>query len=62
MTVERPATAVLLDLEPHAEGGWFRRMWTGSVEVETPAFTLRELNNPEDVSPIEDALAMAGLE
>ncbi len=32
------------------------------VEVETPAFTLRELNNPEDVSPIEDALAMAGLE
>jgi 3-deoxy-manno-octulosonate cytidylyltransferase (CMP-KDO synthetase) len=32
------------------------------VDVETPAFTLRELNNPEDVSPIEDALAMAGLE
>jgi 3-deoxy-manno-octulosonate cytidylyltransferase (CMP-KDO synthetase) len=32
------------------------------VEVATPAFTLRELNNPEDVSPIEDALAMAGLE
>ena len=32
------------------------------VEVETPSFTLRELNNPEDVTPIEDALAMAGLE
>jgi len=32
------------------------------VEVATPSFTLRELNNPEDVSPIEDALAMAGLE
>jgi 3-deoxy-manno-octulosonate cytidylyltransferase (CMP-KDO synthetase) len=32
------------------------------VEVETPAYTLRELNNPEDVSAIEDALAMAGLE
>ena len=32
------------------------------VEVATPAFTLRELNNPEDVSPIEDSLAMAGLE
>jgi 3-deoxy-manno-octulosonate cytidylyltransferase (CMP-KDO synthetase) len=32
------------------------------VEVATPPFTLRELNNPEDVSPIEDALAMAGLE
>ena len=32
------------------------------VEVETPSFTLRELNNPEDVSPIEDALRLAGLE
>jgi 3-deoxy-manno-octulosonate cytidylyltransferase (CMP-KDO synthetase) len=32
------------------------------VDVETPSFTLRELNNPEDVSPIEDALAQAGLE
>jgi 3-deoxy-manno-octulosonate cytidylyltransferase (CMP-KDO synthetase) len=32
------------------------------VEVATPAFTLRELNNLEDVGPIEDSLAMAGLE
>ena len=32
------------------------------VEVETPAFALRELNNPEDVGPIEQALAEAGLE
>ena len=32
------------------------------VEVATPAFALRELNNPEDVAPIEDALAEAGLE
>ena len=32
------------------------------VEVETPPFALRELNNPEDVAPIEDALAEAGLE
>ena len=32
------------------------------VDVATPAFTLRELNNPEDVSPIEDSLRMAGLE
>ena len=32
------------------------------VDVETPPFTLRELNNPEDVAPIEDALAEAGLE
>ncbi|KTR96401.1 cupin [Microbacterium testaceum] len=37
MTDDRPATAVLLDLEPHAEGGWFRRMWTGGYAVETPA-------------------------
>ena len=32
------------------------------VEVATPAFALRELNNPEDVAPIEAALAEAGLE
>jgi len=32
------------------------------VEVETPPFTLRELNNPEDVAPIEEALAAAGLD
>jgi 3-deoxy-manno-octulosonate cytidylyltransferase (CMP-KDO synthetase) len=32
------------------------------VHVETPPFALRELNNPEDVAPIERALAEAGLE
>ncbi|HEX8937124.1 MAG TPA: manno-octulosonate cytidylyltransferase [Sphingomicrobium sp.] len=32
------------------------------VEVETPPFALRELNNPEDVAPIEQALAQAGIE
>jgi 3-deoxy-manno-octulosonate cytidylyltransferase (CMP-KDO synthetase) len=32
------------------------------VEVENPPFALRELNNPEDVAPIEEALAAAGLE
>jgi 3-deoxy-manno-octulosonate cytidylyltransferase (CMP-KDO synthetase) len=32
------------------------------VEAETPPFALRELNNPEDVAPIEEALAAAGLE
>jgi len=32
------------------------------VEVETPPFALRELNNPEDVAPIEQALTEAGLE
>ena len=32
------------------------------VEVATPPFALRELNNPEDVAAIEQALAEAGLE
>ena len=32
------------------------------VDVETPPYALRELNNPEDVEPIEQALAEAGLE
>ena len=32
------------------------------VDVEAPPFSLRELNNPEDVAPIEEALAAAGLE
>ena len=32
------------------------------VDVETPPFALRELNNPEDVAAIEQALIEAGLE
>jgi len=32
------------------------------VDVVTPPFALRELNNPEDRAPIEQALAEAGLE
>jgi 3-deoxy-manno-octulosonate cytidylyltransferase (CMP-KDO synthetase) len=32
------------------------------VDVESPPFALRELNNPEDVAAIEQALAEAGLE
>jgi 3-deoxy-manno-octulosonate cytidylyltransferase (CMP-KDO synthetase) len=32
------------------------------VEVETPPFALRELNNPQDVAPIEQALEEAGIE
>ncbi|MDN4480063.1 cupin domain-containing protein [Demequina muriae] len=31
-----PATAQTLGLEPHPEGGWFRRTWTSDVAVETP--------------------------
>jgi 3-deoxy-manno-octulosonate cytidylyltransferase (CMP-KDO synthetase) len=34
----------------------------GVVEVTPPPFALRELNNPEDVGPIEQALREAGLE
>jgi len=32
------------------------------VDVDSPPFALRELNNPEDVAPIEQALIEAGLE
>jgi len=32
------------------------------VEVSRPSFALRELNNPEDIGPIEQALVEAGLE
>src|SRR5205823_14854773 len=32
------------------------------VEVDSPPFVLRELNNPEDVALIEQALAIAGIE
>jgi 3-deoxy-manno-octulosonate cytidylyltransferase (CMP-KDO synthetase) len=32
------------------------------VDVDRPSFALRELNNPEDVTPIEQALVEAGLE
>lgn len=32
------------------------------VEVDPPPFGLREMNNPEDLEPIEQALAEAGLE
>ena len=39
MTDDRPTTARLLDLEQHPEGGWFRRMWTGTYAVDTAAGT-----------------------
>jgi len=32
------------------------------VDVTPPPFALRELNNPEDVDPIEQALREAGIE
>ncbi len=43
--VARPERARLLDLEPHPEGGWYRRTWTADHSVQTaggvrPAATL----------------------
>lgn len=43
--VERPPLAVALGLEPHPEGGWYRRTWTSPQPVDTdggarPAATL----------------------
>lgn len=36
MTSSVPATAARLGLEPHPEGGWFRRTWTSAQPVDTP--------------------------
>lgn len=41
MSVHDPSPAALtmvraLDLEPHPEGGWFRRTWTPTTRVATP--------------------------
>jgi predicted cupin superfamily sugar epimerase len=33
---ERPALAEALDLEPHPEGGWYRRTWASPVPVTLP--------------------------
>lgn len=33
---EGPETARRLGLEPHPEGGWFRRTWTSPAVVDTP--------------------------
>lgn len=34
--VSRPDLAAALDLDPHPEGGWYRRSWTSPVSVATP--------------------------
>jgi predicted cupin superfamily sugar epimerase len=39
MTTSVPATAARLGLEPHPEGGWFRRTWTSTHPVETAGGT-----------------------
>jgi uncharacterized protein len=35
--VARPATAVRHGLEPHPEGGWYRRTWASDVVVTEPS-------------------------
>ncbi|MFM9368079.1 cupin domain-containing protein [Streptomyces sp. Da 82-17] len=32
-TIDRPATARLLDLQPHPEGGWFRQTWRSDITL-----------------------------
>ncbi|TFC92261.1 cupin domain-containing protein [Cryobacterium sp. TMT4-31] len=44
--LERPALAIELGLEPHPEGGWYRRTWTSPVPV-----TLTDTDGSERVRP-----------
>ena len=64
--LERYVTTPVSELETLEGLEQLRFLATGIpvavVDVETPPFTLRELNNPEDVAPIEQALMEAGLE
>jgi 3-deoxy-manno-octulosonate cytidylyltransferase (CMP-KDO synthetase) len=64
--LERYAATAVSELETLEGLEQLRFLATGVrvavVDVEPPPFALRELNNPEDVAPIEQALAEAGLE
>jgi 3-deoxy-manno-octulosonate cytidylyltransferase (CMP-KDO synthetase) len=64
--LERYVTTPVSELETLEGLEQLRFLVTGVpiavVDVETPPFALRELNNPEDVEPIEAALIEAGLE
>ena len=44
--LQRPALAVELGLEPHPEGGWYRRTWTSPVPV-----TVVDADGTERVRP-----------
>jgi predicted cupin superfamily sugar epimerase len=37
--LERPELAVRFDLEPHPEGGWYRRTWRSPVEFFPAGYT-----------------------
>jgi 3-deoxy-manno-octulosonate cytidylyltransferase (CMP-KDO synthetase) len=64
--LERYAATPVSELETLEGLEQLRFLATGTpvavVDVQTPPYALRELNNPEDVAPIEQALAEAGLE
>jgi 3-deoxy-manno-octulosonate cytidylyltransferase (CMP-KDO synthetase) len=64
--LERYAATLVTDLETLEGLEQLRFLVAGMpiavVDVTTPPFALRELNNPEDVAPIEAALAEARLE
>jgi 3-deoxy-manno-octulosonate cytidylyltransferase (CMP-KDO synthetase) len=64
--LERYAATPVSELETLEGLEQLRFLGTGTpvavVDVQTPPYALRELNNPEDVAPIEQALAEAGLE
>jgi uncharacterized protein len=44
--VPRPPLAAALRLEPHPEGGWYRRTWTSSVPVTGPGGRGAERTRP----------------
>lgn len=64
--LDRYASAPVSDLETLEGLEQLRFLVAGVpmaiVDVEPPLFALRELNNPQDVVPIEQALSEAGLE
>lgn len=39
MSDDIPVTAAALGMEPHPEGGWFRRLWAAGPTIETPGGT-----------------------
>ncbi|HEY2505136.1 MAG TPA: cupin domain-containing protein [Streptosporangiaceae bacterium] len=36
--MRRPATAEMLDLAPHPEGGWFRETWRSALTFDPPGY------------------------
>jgi predicted cupin superfamily sugar epimerase len=36
--MDKPELAVLLELEPHPEGGWYRETWRSGVEIQPEGY------------------------